>query len=50
MKMTADGDVIKFLDRLRKENGLPTIEALDKVMLEQGISPIDFKKRLKDQA
>ena len=50
MKMTADGDVIKFLDRLRKENGLPTIEALDKVMLEQGISPIDFKKRLKDQS
>ena len=50
LKMTADGDVIKFLDRLRKENGLPTIEALDKVMLEQGISPIDFKKRLKDQS
>ena len=50
LKMTADTDVIKYLDRLRKENSLPTIEALEKVMLQQGINPIDFKKRLKDQS
>ena len=50
LKMNADTDVIKYLDRLRKENGLPTIEALEKVMSEQGINPIDFKKRLKDQS
>ena len=48
--MTADTDVIRYLDRIRKQNNLPTIEALDQEMRKQGINPVEFKKRIKDQS
>ena len=45
--MTADTDVIKYLDRLRSENNLPSIEALEQTMRQQGINPVEFRKRIK---
>ena len=48
--MTADTDVIKYLDRVRKENNLPSIEALEQEMRRQGINPADFRKRIKEQS
>lgn len=48
--MTADTDVIKYLDRLRKENNLPSIEILEQEMRGQGINPVEFRKRIKEQS
>lgn len=48
--MTADTDVIKYLDRVRKENNLPSIEALEQEMRRQGINPPEFRKRIKEQS
>ncbi|MYC81963.1 MAG: hypothetical protein F4X19_07725 [Acidobacteria bacterium] len=48
--MTADTDVIKYLDRLRSENNLPSIEALEQTMRQQGINPVEFRKRIKEQS
>ncbi len=48
--MTADTDVIKYLDRLRKENNLPSIETLEQEMRGQGINPVEFRKRIKEQS
>ncbi len=48
--MTADTDVIKYLDRLRSENDLPSIEALEQTMRQQGINPAEFRKRIKEQS
>jgi len=47
---TADTDVIKYLDRLRTENNLPSIEALEQAMRGQGINPAEFRKRIKEQS
>lgn len=47
--MTADTEVIKYLDRVRRENNLPSIEALEQEMRRQGINPADFRKRIKEQ-
>lgn len=48
--MTADTEVIKYLDRLRKENNLPSIETLEQEMRGQGINPVEFRKRIKEQS
>lgn len=48
--MTADTDVIKYLDRVRNENNLPSIEALEQAMRGQGINPAAFRKRIKEQS
>ncbi len=48
--MTADTDIIKYLDRVRKENNLPSIEALEQEMRGQGINPVEFRKRIKEQS
>ncbi len=48
--MTADTNVIKYLDRLRRQNNFPTIEVLEQEMRKQGINPTEFKKRIKDQS
>ncbi len=48
--MAADTDVIKYLDRLRSENNLPSIEALEQAMRGQGINPAEFRKRIKEQS
>src|SRR5436309_11222268 len=41
LSLTADTDVIKFLDRIRKENNLADMEALEKLMVQQGIDPVE---------
>ncbi|MEW5977556.1 MAG: peptidylprolyl isomerase [Acidobacteriota bacterium] len=48
--ITADTEVIKYLDRLRTEFKLDSLEALDKMMLQQGIDPVDFKNSVKNQS
>ena len=48
--MTADTDLIKYLDRVRKENNLSSIEALDQEMRRQGINPAEFRRRIKEQS
>jgi len=50
LNLTADTDVIKFMDRLRKENNLPSIEAVEIAMREQGINPTEFKRRVEEQS
>src|SRR5438034_5575873 len=50
LSLTADTDVIKFLDRIRKENNLPDMEALEKLMLQQGIDPVEFKQNIKNRS
>ncbi len=48
--LTADNDVIKFLDRIRKENNLSSLEDLEKMMAQQGIDPTEFKQNIKNRS
>lgn len=48
--LTADNDVIKFLDRIRKENNLGSMEDLEKMMAQQGIDPTEFKQNIKNRS
>jgi peptidyl-prolyl cis-trans isomerase SurA len=48
--LTADNDVIKFLDRIRKENNLASMEDLEKMMAQQGIDPTEFKQNIKNRS
>jgi peptidyl-prolyl cis-trans isomerase SurA len=48
--LTADNDVIKFLDRIRKENNLGSMEDLEKMMVQQGIDPTEFKQNIKNRS
>jgi peptidyl-prolyl cis-trans isomerase SurA len=45
--MTADTEVIKTLDNIRRDNNLPDLEALDRMMIQQGVDPVEFKEILK---
>ena len=45
--LTADTAVIKTLDDIRRDNNLSDLEALDKLMTQQGVDPIEFKENLK---
>jgi peptidyl-prolyl cis-trans isomerase SurA len=47
--ISADVDVIKRLDEMRKEMHLDSMEALQKAAEAQGVSFEDFKQNLKDQ-
>jgi peptidyl-prolyl cis-trans isomerase SurA len=47
--ITGDTDLIKRLDQMRKEMGLPDMESLEKKATEQGISYEDFKQNLRNQ-
>ncbi len=47
--ITADTEVIKRLDQMRKEMHLDSMEALQKAAEAQGVSFEDFKQNLKDQ-
>jgi peptidyl-prolyl cis-trans isomerase SurA len=47
--ITGDTDLVKRLDQMRKEMGLPDMEALEKKATEQGISYEDFKQNLRNQ-
>lgn len=48
--INVDADVLKYLDSMRKENNLPDMEALDHLMVQQGIDPADFKESIKRRA
>jgi peptidyl-prolyl cis-trans isomerase SurA len=47
--ITADTEVIKRLDEMRKEMHMETMEDLEKAATSQGISYEDFKQNLKNQ-
>jgi len=47
--ISADAEVIKRLDDMRKQMGLPDMDALEKAAQEQGISFEDFKQNMKNQ-
>jgi peptidyl-prolyl cis-trans isomerase SurA len=47
--ITGDTDLVKRLDQMRKEMGLPDMESLEKKATEQGISYEDFKQNLRNQ-
>jgi len=47
--ITADTEVIKRLDEMRKEMHMETMEDLEKAAVSQGISYEDFKQNLKNQ-
>ena len=47
--ITADTEVIKRLDEMRKEMHMDTMEDLEKAAVSQGISYEDFKQNLKNQ-
>jgi peptidyl-prolyl cis-trans isomerase SurA len=47
LSLTADSTVIKTLDDIRRDNNLSDLEALDKLMIQQGVDPAEFKENLK---
>jgi peptidyl-prolyl cis-trans isomerase SurA len=47
--ITADTDLVKRLDEMRKEMNLESMEDLDKAAQAQGVSFEDFKQNLKNQ-
>jgi peptidyl-prolyl cis-trans isomerase SurA len=47
--ITADTELIKKLDEMRKEMNLDTMEDLEKAALAQGVSFEDFKQHMRDQ-
>ena len=49
MGITADTEVIKRLDEMRKQMGLDTMEDLEKAAQAQGVSFEDFKQNLRNQ-
>ncbi|HET8666665.1 MAG TPA: peptidylprolyl isomerase [Terriglobales bacterium] len=46
--ITADTELIKYLDQIRKQMNLPDMESLEKAAQQQGISFEDFKQARKD--
>jgi peptidyl-prolyl cis-trans isomerase SurA len=50
LNLNADNDVIKFLDNIRREQKLSDMEALEKVMVQQGIDPTEFKTNIKNNS
>jgi peptidyl-prolyl cis-trans isomerase SurA len=48
LNLTADTEVIKYLDKIRKDYNLADMEALDKMMMQQGIDPVEFKQNIKN--
>jgi peptidyl-prolyl cis-trans isomerase SurA len=49
LSITADTDLIKRLDQMRKDMKLDSLEALEKEATKQGISWEDFKQNMKNQ-
>lgn len=49
MGISVDTDVIKQLDDVRRQNGLDSMEALQKAVESQGIDWADYQQQMKDQ-
>lgn len=47
--ISADTELVKRLDEMRKQMGLPDMDALEKAAQQQGISYEDFKQNMKNQ-
>ena len=46
---TADADVAAYLEKLRKDNGIPSLDVLDQYLRQRGTSLSEYKKRVKEQ-
>ena len=42
-------EVIKYLDRIRRDQNIADMESLEKMMVQQGIDPVEFKQNIKNQ-
>ena len=49
MGLNADLDVIRQMDRVRRDNNLPTMEALEEAMRAQGLDVEDQKQSIRNQ-
>ncbi|MFZ0428119.1 MAG: peptidylprolyl isomerase [Acidobacteriota bacterium] len=45
----ADADVAAYLERVRKENGIPSLDVLDQYLRQHGSSLPEYKNRVKEQ-
>ncbi len=50
LSLSADTEVIKYLDRIRRDQNISDMETLEKMMLQQGIDPVEFKQNIKNQS
>ena len=48
--ITVDTEVVKYLDRIRRDFNVDSMENLEKMMIQQGIDPVEFKINAKSQA
>jgi len=49
LDITGETELVKRLDEMRKQNNLPTMEALQKAAEDQGVSWEDFKQSIRNQ-
>ncbi|MCI0418121.1 MAG: peptidylprolyl isomerase [Acidobacteria bacterium] len=50
LSLSADTEVIKYLDRIRREQNIADMETLEKMMVQQGIDPVEFKLNIKNHS
>ncbi len=50
LSLSADTEVIKYLDRIRRDQNIADMETLEKMMVQQGIDPVEFKQNIKNQS
>jgi peptidyl-prolyl cis-trans isomerase SurA len=50
LSLTADTEVIKYLDRIRREQNIADMETLEKMMVQQGIDPVEFKQNVRNHS
>jgi peptidyl-prolyl cis-trans isomerase SurA len=48
--ITVETEVVKYLDRIRREFNVESLEDLEKMMVQQGVDPVEFKLNAKTQA
>ena len=48
--INVDTEVVKYLDRIRRDFNVDSMENLEKMMVQQGIDPVEFKLNTKSQA
>lgn len=48
--ITVDTEVVKYLDRIRRDFNVDSLEDLEKMMIQQGVDPVEFKQNAKTQA
>jgi peptidyl-prolyl cis-trans isomerase SurA len=50
LSLSADTEVIKYLDRIRRDQNIADMETLEKMMVQQGIDPMEFRQNIKNQS